>query len=226
MNKNDYYIITITDVENILSFGKKETQGAKENYVEEERAKAELDVFINTLKKKLGENIISINDEKTKDEILIERFIFEKSGAYMRIIMQTPLTIAIYCSNKRFSEKMLHSIKKTFHNLIKTENQTLKELFINNIVIDKGENINDLSINKWGKMHSITLRKSIVFTIVAVILIMFCQGLEQTVQYASLIYFEKDVGNGLLANIISAIVIALSLKPLEDKIDDVIGKHI
>lgn len=226
MNKNDYYIITITDVENLLSFGKKETHNSKENYLEETRAKNELNLFILGLKKKLGENIISITDERTSDEILIERFIFEKSGAYMRIILQTPLTMTIYCSNKRFAEKILHAIKKTFEITIKTENKAIKELFINNVSIEKGENTNDISIDKWGKMHNITLRKSVVFTVVAVILIMICQGIEQTIQYTSLIYFEKDIGNGLLANIISAIFIALSLKPLEDKIDDVIGKHL
>ncbi|MFP4402954.1 MAG: hypothetical protein ACLFPJ_01215 [Candidatus Woesearchaeota archaeon] len=218
----EFYTISITDVENIISFSIKDTNQLKDNYHEETRAKEELAQFISTLHSYYHEEIIYLGEEKTYDKH-VEKFIFNHGGA-MEIILENPVVIKANFVNKKRADKFNKALKKTLKLIIKEH--PIKDIFINEIDVEK--TIKDpINIEKWMKIKHIILKKSIIYSFIALFIFIIFEMIKAILSFISLNLFEIEPTTKylIISSIISATIVALLFEPIRKFIEQLINKY-
>ncbi|MFH1641445.1 MAG: hypothetical protein ABIC04_00940 [Nanoarchaeota archaeon] len=208
--------VPLIDVEGIIPFNKKETNDPKSELTEEQRIKKEITSFISKLQKNMHEPLCYIGEEKRYGKHL-ERFMFSGSG-FMEIMVEAPLTINAHFTHVSVAHKYANALKKTLREIL--PNTKIKELFLDSISVDE-EGAEQLTYEKWDRMHHMLLHKSIVITVVTLMIIIIFEGIKALVAEISV---EIAHVSSLVVPIVAAIIIALLFEPLIKKTEHLVNK--
>ena len=215
---NKYYSIRITDVAGLLPFVKKEERELAGEIKEDARVKEELTKFTSILKRHYHQSIIYIGEEKRFGKHL-ERFLVDHNG-FMEIMIEPPLIMNIESIHRATAEKFLVALKKTFYEIIKHDN-VVKRTFIEGIVVEEG-NKYPLTIEKWEKMHTIAIRKTVVYTLVAIFIALTFSIFSESFEIIAGRFFGYK---GEVIKVAMALVIAFAFGPIKHMTDEFVAKH-
>jgi hypothetical protein len=200
MARVHYKIVSLLDVDQLLSFAKNEVQSLDEEIKEEKRVEKELKEFISIVEKNSGHGFIG--HEKRYGKHLI-RFLFT-TGGFLEVIVDKPLTMNAHFINEKHAEKYAKGLKIALEKVL--PNHPVKPIFIESIKIEDGFKDDVISLDRWSKMHKITIHKTLVTTIV-IFLIFIIMGITQE-------YIEHVTSEMFQLRSV-AITIAAALNPLK-----------
>jgi hypothetical protein len=223
IKSQEFFTISITDVEDIINFSIKEQGQLKDDFHEETRAKEELAQFISTLHLFFHEEIIYLGEEKIYGKH-VEKFLFNHGGV-MEILLEKPVVIKANFVNKKRAKKFNIALKKALKLIIKEH--PIKDMFIDEIGVEKTKK-EPINIEKWMTMRQIYLKKSILYSMIAVFIFIVFEMIKSLLSFISLklFKFEPTTQYLIIASIISATIVALLFEPIRKFIEDMINKYL
>ena len=150
MLKVKHYYVNILDAPELIPFTIKLKKNLSDSLREQEKARQELDNFINMLKKDFREPIWYIGFDVIGEKFF-ERFIFE-NGGFLEIMMEAPLAINAHFVHLERAEKFSKALKKTLTKLL--PKKPITKMVLENIDIGT-EEVDELKVNEWSKLKSI-----------------------------------------------------------------------
>ncbi|MBI1970190.1 hypothetical protein HYS47_00430 [Candidatus Woesearchaeota archaeon] len=213
-----FYTVSVLDVEQILPFVKKEAHGFKEKFKEEERVKMEMFTFIEMVSQEMGEKICYIGEEK-KHGYHLEMFLFH-DGGFLEILVEPPSTIHASFVYEKKAEKFAKSLKRVCEKIL--PDSPIKLFFLDSITVDEGKN-DSITVDKWSLMHNIVIEKSIVYTIVVVLLAIIFTAVTEILEDISVNWVGIEA---TYIHIVTAIFIAFLFDPIKTKVEGVLEKII
>ena len=188
MPHKNYHTVSVVDVEQLLPFVKQETHSVSDEIKEENRVKEELQKFIEILKKHAGEQIYYIGEEKKFGKHL-ERFLFQKGG-FLEVVLEQPVAINAHFIEKKMAMKFCKGLKKAAY-LILPESE-VKKLFIDSIMVSKPTE-EALTYDKWDLMHSISLHKTLTYTLIAAAIFLLAAVIQESFELLNGAYFHLNL---------------------------------
>jgi len=168
------------------------------------------------LQKHLRKPIKYIGEEKSYGKHL-ERYLFYHGG-FMELILEPPLVLKAHFLDKHRAQRFERALKKTFDEII--PDSQLKEIFLEGIAIEEAEE-DPIPMQKWAKMHHIYLEKSLVFTIVAVVIVGLFAAIKASVEIISLNFLQA---HSVTVTVISAVIIAFLFEPIKKKTEKLVDR--
>ena len=215
--KENYKVISLVDVNQLLSFAKNEFNNIEEQIREEKRVEKELKEFVSDIERFSGHRIHFIGHEKRYGKHLI-RFLL-KDGGFLEVMVEKPLAINGHFISRRAAERFVNGLKKVLY--YRLPESPIKNLVINSIKVEDGLKEEILTFEKWGQMHNIWIRKTLAISLVAIILFFVFELIQETFEYIALQYINIP---SLIISLITAIIIAAVFEPLKELIDEVVEK--
>ncbi|MBN1502393.1 hypothetical protein JW930_02515 [Candidatus Woesearchaeota archaeon] len=214
-----YKVVSLLDVNELLSFAKQEVKGLEDEIKEEQRVEEELKEFIKHIEKHSGHKLNYIGHEKRYGKHLV-RFLFQ-DGGFLEVIVEKPLAMNAHFSDEEQAKKFVSGLKKTLEKTL--PDHPVKDMFIDSIHIEDGFKDDVLTVDKWSKIHGITIQKTLVVTVVAVFIFVI---IELTKAY--FVETARDVLHleSFIISIVTAIIIALFIEPIRNKTEHIVGKMI
>ncbi|MBD3203871.1 hypothetical protein GF327_06230 [Candidatus Woesearchaeota archaeon] len=213
----DYKVVSVLDVNELLSFAKDRVKSLEEEIKEEKRVEDELKEFIDEVEKHSGHEIHFIGHEKRFGKHLV-RFLFEKGGL-LEVIVEKPVAMNAHFLDKKDAKKFVKGLKKALDK--KIPDHPVKDMFIDSIRVEDGFREDILTVNKWAKIHKIRLKTGIVITLVAV-------AIAFMIELAKEFFLEKThqivPAHSVIVTIVTAVLIAIFYEPLKRKIESFVGR--
>ncbi len=213
----DYTIVNLVDVNEFLSFAKKEYKELEQQIKEEERVERELKKFISEIAKYSKHIIHYIGHEKRYGTHLV-RFLF-KQGGFLEVIVQKPVTLNAHFIDAASAKKFAAGLKKTLQKWL--PDTPIKQLIIDSIKIETGKRENEITIEKWTKLHRIALHHTVVITFTALLVYVI---LESTKAYFAEISKGVLHYESIIISMSVAVVLSFSFDPIRAKIEQIIEK--
>ncbi len=148
--KTKHIFVPALDVGEILPFVIRKTKNLKESITEQERARKELEIFIDRLSKSYREPIWYMGMDVISGRTY-ERFIFEKGG-FFEIMIEAPLALNAHFVHDRQARKFLLALKRTLKNIL--PKGATSELFLESIEVQSEED-EDLKYKTWTSLKQI-----------------------------------------------------------------------
>tara|TARA_Y100000310_G_scaffold139131_1_gene138354 strand:+ start:7030 stop:7701 length:672 start_codon:yes stop_codon:yes gene_type:complete len=210
--KESYKVISLVDVNELLSFAKKEYKDIEQQIKEEQRVEKELKTFIKNIEGISGNNIQYIGHEKRFGSHLV-RFLF-KQGGFLEVMVEKPLTMNAHFIDTKTANKFLKGLKKSLRKTLPDSN--VKKMFIDSLSIQEGVPENIVSMGEWGKMHKIAIHKTFVFTIVAGFLLLIIE-LIKTIFHE---FTREYIGiSSFIITFITALLIAIFFEKIKFQVE-------
>jgi hypothetical protein len=213
--RHDYKVVSMVDVNQLLSFAKAEYQALEEQINEEKRVEKELKEFINLIEKESRHRIHYIGHEKRFGKHMV-RFLL-KDGGFIEVMVEKPLVLNGHFVTKKSAENFLNGFKKALHHQI--PDHPVKQMVIDSIKIEDGVNAELIKFETHNLMHKIFLRKTVVLSLVAVFIFIIFEIIRESIK---LFAFEHASLSSWVTVVPTAIVIALLFEPLKELADKVV----
>lgn len=211
-----YINVTLVDIEGILPFNKKDLKGFAGDFKEETRLRTEIGNFMGALQKNMHEPAKYIGEEKKYGKHL-ERFIFYAHG-FLEIMVEQPLTINAHFTNMTMAKRYQKALKKTLRDTL--PESKVKDFLIESVSIDDSEK-QQLTYEKWDRMHHIFIHKSMVYTMVIIALVAILEATKALLTEISKVFF---IVSSLMITIIAAVIISFFFEPIRKKIEEIVNK--
>lgn len=211
-----YINITLVDVEGLLPFNEKDIKGIVGEYKEEKRVKNELGEFMRQLQKNMHEPAKYIGEEKKYGKHL-ERFIFYAHG-FLEIMVEAPLTMNAHFTHMNMAKRYQRALKKTLKETL--PESKVKQFLIDSVSIDDSEK-QQLTYEKWDRMHHIFIHKSIIYTLVAAVIVAI---FEITKVLLTEFSTEFTIASSLTITIIAAVIISFFFEPIRKKLEEIVNR--
>jgi len=213
----NYKRVSIVDVNELLSFAKKEYHELEEQIQEEKRVENELKDFIKAIEKHSKHKIHYIGHEKRHGKHLV-RFLFKKGG-FLEVMVEKPLAINAHFINEKHAEKFAQGLKKTLHEVL-PENK-VKDMVINDVKVEDGFKEDMLTFDKWSSLHNIAIKKTVVVTVLTIIVFIIMEVVEMFTTETTQEIFNLP---SVLISIIIAVIIAFFFIHIKEKLEDIIDR--
>ncbi len=219
-----HYTVSTIDVAELLPLVRKEVKSLTEELAEDKRVKDELDKFISLIRKHSKKQVHHIGQERSFNKH-VDRLIFKDDG-FVEILAESPLVINGYFLDKRSAIHFHKALKKTIRKLISKneEAERLKKFFIESIKIESPKE-QIVTFDKWAKMHRIGLHSTLVFTIVAFILVLMFEATTTTIEFINSEILKFNI-HKLVFVIANSLFVAIFFEPIKLKVSDYIEKVI
>lgn len=148
--KTKHIFVPALDVGEILPFVIRKTKNLKDSITEQERARKELERFVDKLQKSYKEPIWYMGMDVITGKTY-ERFIFEKGG-FFEIMTEAPLALNAHFVHDAKAKKFLIALKKTLKATLPKGPAT--ELFLESIHVQSEED-EDLKYKTWTSLKQI-----------------------------------------------------------------------
>src|SRR3989344_6964818 len=148
--KTKHIFVPALDVGEILPFVIRKTKTLKNFIKEQERARKELEKFIDGLQKNYKEPIWYMGMDVISGKTY-ERFIFEKGG-FFEIMIEEPLALNAHFVHQKQANKFSLALKKTLKGVLSKGPSS--ELFLESIEVQSEEE-EDLTYKKWTSLKQI-----------------------------------------------------------------------
>jgi hypothetical protein len=135
----------------------------------------------------------------------------------MEMILSEPLIINVYFRSFKKANKFLKSLKYSLKKMI-DNNNSLKDIFIEKLMIEKSQQNNVLTIDKWERMHNILIKNYLVYTIIALLIVIVFEAIKGAVGF----YFNIS----LFVNVIAAVIIAFTFEPIKKRTERFVEKYL
>lgn len=145
-----HIFVAAVDVGEILPFVIRTKKNVKESLVEQERARLELERFIDVLESKYKEKIWYMGMDVIAGKNY-ERFIFDKGG-FFEIMVEAPLALNAHFVNEKKAEKFRDALKECLTVII--PKGPISDMFINAIEVQKEES-ESLTYKEWNNLKKI-----------------------------------------------------------------------
>lgn len=211
-----YINVPLVDVEGMLPFNKRPVEDISDEAKEDERLKKEIGDFMREIQKKMHEPVCYIGEEKKYGKHL-ERFMFSAEG-FVEIMVEAPLTINAHFTHMSMAKRYAKALKGVLAK--KLPNSKIKEMFIDSISIDDSER-EPLTYEKWDKMHHVFLHKSIIYTMVAMIIVIIFEATKALLTEISKEFMHIS---SLVVTIVAAVLISIFFEPIRKKSEQLINK--
>ena len=213
--KSNYKRVSIVDVNELLSFAKKEYHELEEQIKEEKRVENELNDFIKEVEKHSKHKIHYIGHEKRHGKHLI-RFLFKKGG-FLEVMVEKPLAINAHFIDEKHAEKFANGLKKALHEVL-PENK-VKDMIINDVKVEDGFKEDMLTFDKWSSLHNIAIKKTVVVTVFTLIFFIIMEIVEMFTTETTQELFDLP---SILISITIAVIIAFFFLQIKEKLEDII----
>lgn len=211
-----YFTVISEDIHGILPFSVKEKE-LDRKIKEEDQAKRELIDFIRICEHNIGEKIHFIGIED-RDGKIIYRFLFA-SGGFLEVILDVPLVMKAHFLKVAKAKKFAKALK-IIYKLILAESKE-RDMLIKKIVFDSGENEPSI-IAKWVDDNHKIIKKSGVYTFVAILVIVVFELIKAAFELISLNLFNMRTD---VISIIGAVIVAFMFEPMKRKTDQIVNKY-
>lgn len=148
--KTKHIFVTALDVSELLPFCFVQTKKVKDSLKEEERARKELEKFIDILEKKFKEPIWYMGADIIGEKSY-ERFIFEKGG-FFEIMVEPPVAMNAHFVHEKRAEDFCKALKKALTDIM--PKNAVSKMFVDSIEV-QSEYGDSLTVDKWSKMKKI-----------------------------------------------------------------------
>jgi hypothetical protein len=148
--RTQHFFVPVLDVGELLPFSIKTIKDIKKSMAEQERARTELEKFIDLLEKMFKEKIFYMGMDVIEAKTY-ERFMFEKGG-FLEIMMETPLALNAHFVEEKRAKSFSEAIKKTFQIILK--NDSVTKMLIDSIS-PNSEHDDSLTYEKWDIMKHV-----------------------------------------------------------------------
>lgn len=145
-----HIFISALDINEQLPFVVRPTKTLQENFKEQDRAKKELQKFVDKLEKNFKESIFYIGMDVIGEKSY-ERFMFEKSG-FFEIMVEAPVAMMVHFHDKKRAEKFCKALKKTLLNVL--PKGPAREMFVESLEV-QDEQDTSLTVDDWHKIKDI-----------------------------------------------------------------------
>ena len=152
--KTKHIFVPALDVSELLPFTVKKTVKLNDTLKEQERARKELEKFIEKLQKNYKEAIWYMGMDVIMGKVY-ERFIFDKGG-FFEIMTGNPIAMNAHFVHDNQAKKFKESLKKTLKQIM--PNSEVSELFIDSIDIGSEEEEN-INYETWTNLKDIRENK-------------------------------------------------------------------
>lgn len=150
MLKIKHYYVNILDAPELIPFTVRLEENLSVSLKKQDKARQELDKFINLLRKEFKEPIWYIGFDIVGEKFL-ERFIFE-NGGFLEVMMEAPLAINAHFVHEDRAEKFAKALKQTLQKTL--PKKPITKMFLENIEIGT-EEATELKVEEWGKLKKI-----------------------------------------------------------------------
>jgi hypothetical protein len=215
--KIEHKVVSFVDVNDILKFTKKECRDLDSQIKEEKRVEDELKKFIGDVQKHSGHMIHHIGNDK-KSELFLVRFLF-KDGGFLEVVGEKPLSLNAHFISKKEAEKFAEGLKKTLNQYM--PDTTIKSMVVDSVQVTDGKQEDMITLEKWSKMHKIAVNKTVVVTIVALIIYVTIEITKALLQETTAEFFPI---HSIILSLITAVILAFSFDPIKNKLDEIIEK--
>jgi len=147
-----HIFISALDINEQLPFVVKKTKNLQANFKEQDRAKKELEKFVNLLEKNFNEDISYLGMDVIGEKSY-ERFMFKKSG-FLEIMVEAPLALTAHFPEKKKANKFSEALKKTMKKVLPKGPQT--DMFLDSIEV-QDESDQSLTVEEWNKLKNIRI---------------------------------------------------------------------
>ncbi|MBI2670832.1 hypothetical protein HYX18_02555 [Candidatus Woesearchaeota archaeon] len=151
--KTKHIFVPALDVSELLPFTKRKTKKLSESLKEQERARKELEKFVDKLEKNYKEKIWYMGMDVITGKTY-ERFIFDKGG-FFEIMIEAPLAMNAHFVHERQAKKFNEALKKTLKQIM--PKTSVSDLFINSIEVGSEEE-ESLTYKTWANIKEIRNR--------------------------------------------------------------------
>jgi hypothetical protein len=145
-----HIFISVLDVDEQLPFVVKKIKNLQKSFKEQERAKEELNKFIDRLEKNFKEKINYIGMDVIGEKAY-ERFMFSGSG-FFELMVEPPLAMNAHFPDKKRAQLFCKVLKKTIKDLLKPSPQ--RDMFVESIEV-RDEKDTSLTVKDWKKIKKI-----------------------------------------------------------------------
>lgn len=152
--KTKHIFVPALDVSEILPFVIRKTKNLGQNLKEQERARKELEKFIDRLERNYKEKIWYMGMDVITGKTY-ERFIFDKGG-FFEIMIEVPLAMNAHFVHDNQANKFCDALKKTLKQVM--QKNKISELFINSIEVGSEEE-ESLTYKTWSNIKEIRNRR-------------------------------------------------------------------
>jgi len=217
--KKKYSVVNLVDVNELLTFVKKEYRELDAQIKEEKRIEDELKDFIKEIEKHSGHSIHHIGHEKKYGAHLI-RFLF-KDGGFLEVIVEKPLAITGHFLDEKAAKKFAKGLKKTLNQIL--PDSPIKQMYIDSVNVEDGMNSEILTLDKWSRIHKIAIHKTIVITITAVFLFVLLEFIKELFIESAREILKL---HSMFVSLTIALIIAISFEPIKIRVEKIVGKFI
>lgn len=151
--KTKHIFVPALDVSELLPFTIRKTKKLSESLKEQERARKELEKFVDKLEKNYKEKIWYMGMDVITGKTY-ERFIFDKGG-FFEIMIEAPLAMNAHFVHERQAKKFNEALKKTLKQIM--PKTSVSDLFINSIEVGSEEE-ESLTYKTWANIKEIRNR--------------------------------------------------------------------
>ncbi len=148
--KTRHIFVPALDVGELLPFCIREKDKLSEQIKEQERAKKELENFINLLEKHFEEPVWYIGMDIIGEKSY-ERFVFDKGG-FFEVLTESPVALNAHFADIKRANYFVTALKDSLKKIL--PESPITEMFMESIVVQT-EQDESLSVNKWHTMKDI-----------------------------------------------------------------------
>ena len=217
MKEIKFHMVTFLDVTELLSIAKRKRNNSEDMLREELRVEEELQKFIALLEKNTKFKIHHMGHEKSYGVHLV-RYMIRNNG-FIEFIVDKPLTINAYFIEREKAKVFANGLKKTLREVI--PDSPISDQVIDSVTLMEKNNV--LHLEKWAKMHAISLNKAVVISAMTVIVFTTIEATQE--------FFEAVAGNLLhvhtiIISIVTALIIGFLFDPIKTFIENLMEKNV
>jgi len=210
--KIQYKVVDLVDVNELLSFAKRESKELEEEIKEEQRVEKELKAFIAEIEKCSGQKMHHIGHEKKYGAHLI-RFLLH-NGGFVEVMVEKPLAIKGHFLSEKTAKEFASALKKVLNRTL--PDSPVKSMFIDSVKVLDGWKDEVLTFGKWSQMHKIAIHKTVVVTIVAIFIFVLMEVTKELFHTTFLQFLRIDT---LVVSIVTAVFLAIFFEPIKEKVE-------
>lgn len=209
--------VPILDIDSILPFNREE-KDFTDFLIEKEKIKEEIMQFVEELKKIMKEDILYIGGEESQNKF-IEKFILQEGG-FLEFVIEKPLAVNAHFTKMEHARRYLKAIKKVLNYII--PDSAYKPVFIDSLTINTKKE-EHLTFEKWNKMHRFYIKDSVIFTMLAFVIVVIFEGLKKVFEMISIERFHFE---SAWVSVFGAIFIAFMFEPIKKRAEKLIDKYL
>jgi hypothetical protein len=213
----EYKVVSYVDVNDLLTFAKKEYKSLEDQIKEEKRIEEELKKFIKNVQNHSNYKIHFIGHEKRYGNHLA-RFLFKDSG-FLEIMLEKPLAINAHFVNEDAAKKFASGLRKALD--AELSDSPVKKMIIDSIKVENGFEAHPLTLSEWSKMHRIAIHRTVVVTIIALQIVLIMELTKYVFHTVAAEFFHLQT---YVVALLTALAVAFLFEPVKNKVEHYIEK--